>query len=295
MKKPPPIQWLPVFEAAARLLNFKKAADELCVSPPAISQQIKVLEEYLGVCLFDRSNKQLRLTSTGIFYFEHVQDIINRHVESYRELERNHRHSVLQLTAPIFIAQELLIPNYYLFNQLSPKVELRLITGKEYFNFEHDPTEAELRFGSGDWPNLNCKKICDVSVNLVCNETYLNHHQALLSKNLNESNFEDLVLLTVSEDLQDWKTVIPNLRFAKKIVCDSYFSVIKSAEAGLGIALGAIPVINQIVRSNRLKLLLESNISTNHSYWLVTPKQYENSQNLDDVNQWLHKLFESIN
>ncbi|WP_156492375.1 LysR family transcriptional regulator, partial [Oleiphilus sp. HI0080] len=46
---PPPIQWLPAFESAARLLSFRKAADELCVSPPAISQQIKSLEEYIGV------------------------------------------------------------------------------------------------------------------------------------------------------------------------------------------------------------------------------------------------------
>ena len=73
---PPPIQWLPVFEAAARHLSFKAAAEELCVTPPAVSQQIKVLEDYLNTQLFDRQGRSLRLTQAGSYYFRIAHNIV---------------------------------------------------------------------------------------------------------------------------------------------------------------------------------------------------------------------------
>lgn len=294
MQKPPPIQWLPVFEAAARLLNFKEASEELCVSPPAVSQQIKVLEEYLGVSLFDRSTKKLRLTDAGQFYYEYAEDIIKRHVNSYRHFERKYRYPILQLSAPIFIAQELLIPNYPNFSQYSPDVDLRITTGNEYIDFENEPLDAALRFGPGNWPDLDCRFITDVEPKLVCSPEYFQHHDLSQEDLITKEELEEHTLLSVFENLSDWHNVLSGVMPNRKIVCDSYFSVIRSAEEGLGIGVGLKPIVNRLVDSKRLVYLNTESMSTDYSYWLVAPHNRADTKQVDALYQWLTSLFDKL-
>ena len=231
-QKSPPIQWLPVFEAAARHLNFKKAAEELCVTPPAVSQQIKVLEEYLGVSLFDRSGRKLRLSSAGELYYRSTSDIIKRHNKGYRELERRYCNPMLQISAPIFVAQELLIPNYTKFKDYASNVELRITTGNEYVDFDDEPADVALRFGQGSWPDLECRLVSDVQVKLVCSQAYLDAHDMSVDDFLDKDELEKHVLISLYEGLQDWNSFYGDINPASKIVCDSYFSSVRSAEEG---------------------------------------------------------------
>lgn len=294
LKKPPPIQWLPVFEAAARRLNFKQAAEELCVSPPAVSQQIKVLEEYLGVSLFDRSTKKLRLTKAGEFYYQHAHNIIQQHVKSYRDFERAYRYPTLQVSAPIFIAQELLIPSYREFNDYAPGVELRLTTGNEYIDFEHESLDAALRFGTGNWPELECRLVSKIVPRLVCSPAYLKQHDLTDTTMMSKDVLQDHVLLSIFEDFRDWKSLYSDLHTDQKIILDSYFSVMRSAEEGLGIAVGLTPVINRLLNENKLVLLNSELISTDYSYWLVAPRNRASSDNIDALFNWIKTQFDSL-
>jgi len=293
-QKPPPIQWLPVFEAAARLLNFKKAAEELCVTPPAVSQQIKVLEEYLGVTLFDRSGRKLRLSQAGEFYYRAASDIIKRHAKGYRELERKFCNPILQISAPIFIAQELLIPNYMKFKEFAPKVELRITTGNEYVNFDDEPTDVALRFGKGSWPDLECRFVSDVDIKLVCSQKYLDNHDLQVDDFLTKEVLEKHVLISLYENLQDWKNSYPGIQTQQKIVCDSYFSAVRSAEEGLGIAVGLAPVINRTIRDGRLLNLNSDAVNTDYAYWLVAPKHSAASAHFEALYRWISSLFETL-
>lgn len=294
LQKPPPIQWLPVFETAARLLNFKKAADELCVSPPAISQQIKVLEEYLGVQLFDRSTKKMRLTRAGETYYQSVSEIIKSHTKAYREFERKYRYPVLQISAPMFIAQELLIPNYMSFKDFSPGTELRLNTGNEYVDFESESIDAALRFGNGDWPELDCRFVIDVQPKLTCSPAYKAKHGLGENGPISPEELSQHVLLSVFDGERDWKSLYPGIAPKNKIIYDSYLSVIRSAEEGLGIAVGLSPVVNRLVRENKLVFLESQEIETDFSYWLVAPYNRASSEHIDALYLWLKSLFDAI-
>lgn len=294
LQRPPPIQWLPAFEAAARLLNFKQAAEELCVSPPAISQQIKVLEAYLGVSLFDRSTKKLRLTEAGKCYFQSTQDIIQRHDNSYREFERNYRYPTLKVSAPLFIAQELLIPHYNSFKDFAPEINLRLNTGHNLIDFESEPIDAALRFGQGNWPDLTCRLVCPVEPRLVCSRAYLK--KVGLSENacITKEILEQQVLISVYEDMKDWSNFYPGIHPGNKIICDSYYMAFRSAEEGLGIAVGLRPVINRHIRDEKLVMLNTIPLKTDFAYWLVSPRYRARPETIDTLFRWIKSLFDTL-
>jgi len=293
-QNPPPIQWLPAFEAAARLLNFKQAAEELNVSPPAISQQVKVLETYLGVTLFDRSTKKLRLTAAGEFYYKNSKNIVNYHLSGHEEFKRNFLKPTLQLSAPHFVTHELLIPNYALFKEYAPGIDLRLIAENTYTDFEHSTVDAAIRFGQGNWPGVNCRFVCEVEPRIVCGATYL--EQRGLAKNLfmSPQELSNHVLLSVFEDLRIWKSFYSNLESDKKIHCDSCSTAMKSAEEGLGVAVGMKPLINRLVSVDKLVLLNSAESSSDYSYWFVAPPGRASGKNLDALYRWIKAIFDSL-
>ena len=293
-QKAPPIQWLPVFEAAARHLNFKKAAEELCVTPPAVSQQIKVLEDYLGVPLFDRIGRKLQLTQAGEHYYQTSSDIIKRHAKGYRSFERKFRHPILHVSAPIFIAQELLIPNYMRFKEYGEQVELRLTTGNEYVDFDNEAVDAALRFGEGNWPDLDCRFISDVDLKLVCSQNYIEQHSFETQQHFNKELLEEHRLISVFEDFRDWRSIYPDIKPKDIMICDSYFSAIRSAEEGLGITLGIKPVINRLINEKRLTTLPSDALNTSYAYWLVAPQNETNSEQIKAVYLWVKDLFSSL-
>jgi len=293
-QNPPPIQWLPAFEAAARLLNFKQAAEELSVSPPAISQQIKVLESYLGVTLFDRSTKKLRLTEAGEFYYKNSSNIIKSHIRNHEEFERNFLKPTLQVSAPHFIAHELLIPNYTLFNEYAPGIELRLISENEYIDFESSNLDAALRFGLGNWPNLDCRFVSEVEPRIVCSPTYLGQHGLTKNTFMSKQELENHVLLTVFDDLRIWKSFYLDIESDDKILCDSCSTAMRSAEEGLGVAVGMKPLINRLVSHDRLTVLNSVQSNTDYSYWLVAPHNRASTKNIDALYRWIAAIFDSL-
>ncbi|MCL6417348.1 LysR substrate-binding domain-containing protein [Aestuariirhabdus sp. Z084] len=293
-KTPPPIQWLPILEAAARHLSFKKAAEELCVTPSAISQQIKGLENYLGLTLFERNGRKLKLSPAGESYYLIAEDIIKRHSKGYRELQRRYHNPVLQISCPIFIAQELLIPNYLSFKEFAPSVELRITTGNAFVDFDNEPVDAALRFGPGSWPELDCRLISDVDLQLVCSPTYLDQYRLNKHVNLDQAALEGHALISLDDELRNWKQLYPTINPEKTIICDSYFSAIRSAEEGLGITVGMKPTINRLLAEERLITLTSDISTTDFAYWLVAPKHKANTEQVDALHRWIKSLFDAL-
>jgi LysR family glycine cleavage system transcriptional activator len=111
---------------------------------------------------------------------------------------------------------------------------------------------------------------------------------------MSKESLEDLVLISVYDDLRDWHNLYPNLKPKNKIICDSYFSVVRSAEAGLGIAIGLTPVINRLINDNRLVSFDAKFSNTNYAYWLVSPKNNSNSEYISALYHWMKDLFNDL-
>lgn len=291
-KQTPPIQWLPTFEAAARLLSFKAAAEELHVTPPAISQQINALEQWLELELFERKTRKLKLTPAGQYYLKVARKILLEHVQGYLELERRFKNKALNISTPLFLAQELLIPNYLSFADYVPGVELRLETRMSLVDFENEALDAAIRFGDGDWPGLDCRKLGDSYISLVCSADYLATHGPIDINDLAEHR-----LLSIYPDLSDWSALNgkPLLKDQPRIICDSYMATIKSAAEGLGIAAGIFPLVDLWVKNEKLVVPLKTKYDNGNSYWLVSPSREEQTVTIESLYQWVRVLFEKLN
>ncbi|MDX1453426.1 MAG: LysR substrate-binding domain-containing protein [Oleiphilaceae bacterium] len=291
--QPPPIQWLPVFEAAARHLNFKTAANELNVTPPAVSQQIKALETYLGVTLFDRRQRKLALTPAGRSYYEVAQEIVGLHMQGFKQLMRQQGSGSFQISAPIFIAQELLIPHYGSFSSFAPHLDLRIVTGNELVDFSEASVDAAIRFGIGPWPGLERRLIQKVELALVCSPRYLEHQPFSESGELCPQQLASHRLISLYDDLQDWRMQCSTVTTERPLICDSYFSVMRAAEEGLGLAIGLRPLIDRLIRTNKLVSLPCTLKPTDHAYWLVYPETASHAPHIDAAYQWISSLFDS--
>lgn len=291
--KAPPIQWIPVFEAVARLSSFKQAAEELHVTPPAVSQQIKVLEDYLGVTLFDRSERRPRLTPAGEHYYRVARDIMQRHLKGYRDFQRIYQNPTLLVSAPLFVAQELLIPNYLGFRERAPGVELRIMTGSEFVDFENEAIDAAIRFGQGNWPELECRLLCRVELGVVCAPAYRDA-RGLSGLTWEQLKLEQQVLISTKQDISDWRRHVPDLDPLDRIICDSYYAAVRVAQQGLGLTYGLKPVINAWLQDGRLVELDAKPPESNMAYWLVIPRETRLREPIEALQRWVQGLFDAL-
>jgi LysR family glycine cleavage system transcriptional activator len=124
----PSLKFLKTFQVAARLQSFKAAAEELFVTPSAVSHQIKALEEQLGVALFERGVRTLKLTDAGAHYLEHINDIFSKLESVTEQLQERYGRSIIRLNVPPFFANELLLPRLASFSQAREETDIRIET-----------------------------------------------------------------------------------------------------------------------------------------------------------------------
>jgi LysR family glycine cleavage system transcriptional activator len=291
-RQTPPIQLIPIFEAAARHLSFKKAADELCVTAPAVGQQVKAFEQWLGKPLFQRKTRSLSLTDEGKYYFSIAQDIMQTHCAGYSEYTRQFDRSVLSLSTTAFIAQELIMPNYLSFEDYAPGTELRIESSNAHVNFETDTIDATIRFGDGTWPGVDCKLIDKATVTPVCSPSYL--AQFPLS---NPSDLQQHRLIYAAPEIVNWGKFFygpETTPVHNTIICDSYLLALKSATDGLGVALAILPSANSWINAGRLVLPFALELEIDMGFWLVTPKGQTSSPQMEALYLWTKSLFSSI-
>lgn len=165
---------LRTLEAAARHLNFTRAADELGLTPAAVSHQIKEFEDQLGVSLFARTSRTVRLTEAGAVLFEastDAIDLLNRAVSRAQKLARG--QSLLKVTADAHFAAKWLMRRIDGFRAVRPDIELRFDISYEVRDFDRDDIDLGIRFGAGKYPGLAADRLFDNVIVPVCSPRLL--------------------------------------------------------------------------------------------------------------------------
>jgi LysR family transcriptional regulator, glycine cleavage system transcriptional activator len=168
MRKLPPLAALRAFEAAGRHQSFKKAANELGVTPTAISHQIKLLEETLGFPLFKRGVRRIDLTPEGQRLLPVLRDGFDRIDEVLSELRRPKREILTLSATPLFTARWL-VPRVDSFRELNPGVDLRLHASVETADLLGGEADAAVRYGRGPYPGLIAKALVAQRFVPMCN------------------------------------------------------------------------------------------------------------------------------
>ena len=176
-----PLNALRAFEASARHLSFVKAADELSVTPAAVSHQVKKLEEFLGFALFRRQTRGLLLVESGQSLLSELSEVflqLDKAME--RVIDHDSRGTLTLSVAPTF-AVMWLIPRLQKFYALYPDIDVRISTGLGLVDFRRDDFDAAIRLGNGKWFGLETIKLFDESVSPMCSPRLLEGPGAIKS------------------------------------------------------------------------------------------------------------------
>lgn len=165
---------LRTLEAAGRHLNFTRAAEELGLTPAAVSHQIKDFEEQLGVALFSRSSRMIELTEAGALIHTaaaEALDRIGRAVARARKIKRG--TTEIRLTMDAIFASKWLLPRIDRFRKLHPDIELRFDIASEVRDFGYDDIDIGIRFGGGKYPGLIAQRLFENVIIPVCSPLLL--------------------------------------------------------------------------------------------------------------------------
>jgi LysR family transcriptional regulator, glycine cleavage system transcriptional activator len=284
----PPLNALRAFEVAARHLSFKLAAEELSVTPTAISHQIRGLEGDLGVPLFRRLTRALELTPEGEAMLPKLREAMSAIAASVETVRAMRPVSRLSVVAPPSFASRWLVPRLQGFAEQHPQIELHLasatraIDGVEAGGLGVDPptTRSEgaqlwIRFGSGRYPGYRSELLVEPEYTAVCSP-------ALLRAKLPLREPSDLRRHTLIHDdtvpdtrerptWQEWLAAagVADIRPAGVHFGDSGLAIAAALD-GLGIALLSKPLVAAEVAAGRLVVPFDITVRRRFAYYLVT-------------------------
>jgi LysR family glycine cleavage system transcriptional activator len=163
----PPLNALRAFEAAARHMNFSRAADELSVTPGAVSQQIQNLEDFIGVALFKRTPKGLLLTDAAQTALPALRDAFDKLGEAASQLTAPVDGRRVTVSAAPSFAAKWLMPRLGRFEAAHPDMDVWLSAGMELVDFASGEIDVAIRYGSGRYPGLEVIRLMSETVTPV--------------------------------------------------------------------------------------------------------------------------------
>lgn len=267
----PPLNSLRLFEAAGRHLSFKQAAEELHLTPSAVSHGIQSLEDWLGVSLFARGNRSLVLTGAGISYLPYVRqalDVLARGTEAVPGRRPTGRLSVS--VVPSF-GLRWLIPNLPQFKERHPEIEVTVDTSHRMVEFPRDGIDVAIRMGRGDWPDLYAFRLTVEDLVPVCAPAV-----AASIHGLDDLRKATLLHVTaVQEDWASWCRLSGSdgLDLGRGLRFDTIHMALEAAVQGLGVAMGRLPLVASDLADGRLVPVLGPPCRSSTGYWLVTGRE----------------------
>jgi LysR family glycine cleavage system transcriptional activator len=283
-----PLRALLAFEAVARHRSFARAAAELHVTPGAVSQQIKLLEEHLGIALFERG-RQLRLTTAAAAVVRPLHSALETLRVVSRQLRSHAGERVLVVSVAPSFASRWLIPRLERFNQRCPDVELRLLATRRTVDFATENVDVAVRYGAGHYPGLHVERLrCETVVAVA--------HPRLAATIREPADLAAATLLhnagmSWDPTFPDWPAwlaasgVVPRRALRLREFEEANF-LIEAALAGLGVALAWKTLVAVDLAAGRLVALFEERPLSN-AYHFVCPPEYLPRPDVAAFRQWL--------
>ncbi|HHY6926762.1 TPA: transcriptional regulator GcvA [Burkholderia ambifaria] len=282
----PPLNALRAFEAAARHLNFRLAADELGVTQGAVAQQVRHLEDVVEVQLFRRLPRGLALTREGLEYFSSVQRALQIISDATDALGQ--RPTVLAVSTTPSFASKWLIPRLADFGRLHPDIEVRVIADERLASFRADGVDIAIRLSKPPFPaGLAAELLAPLDIFAVASPKLLDSGPPIRTP----ADLSTHALLHDAHDL--WPEFIEKLggkgradptkgpRFSQSLLA------IDAAVAGQGIALTSEPLVERDIAEGRLRRVFDFSFPMSLGFYVVFPQANAHSEALQAMRRWL--------
>lgn len=277
-----PLNGLRAFEAAARHLNFTRAALELCVTQAALSHRIKGLEARLGFALFRRLPRGVALTDEGAALFPVINDAFDRIGAVLGRFEGGQLREALTVSAVATFATGWLLPRLDGFTVAHPGVDLRLLTHNNRIDQAGEGLDLAIRFGDGAWQGLEAVRLGDAPFAPVCAPALarrIRHPRDLAGMPLLRSYRPD----EWSRWFRAAKLPEPPLRGP---VFDSSLAIASAAAAGIGVALLPLRMFERDLASERLVRPFDIEVDVG-AYWLTRLRTRPETAVMQVFREWV--------
>ena len=289
----PPLNSLRAFEAVGRHLSFSKAANELNVTPGAVSQQVRGLEEFLEIRLFKRRNRSIVLTDSGQIFLPLLSDGFSRIAEAVDSVRRSQGDEPLTITAAPSFTSKWLIPRLCKFQALHPEIDVRIDASSRLVDFVREDIDVGIRFGTGEVEGLDSVYLFSFDLIPVCSPDLkhegkalqdlsdIRHHTLLHSQDTDfDPSFPDWAMWLATAGVDD-------VDASRGIFFSQGEMVIEAAIEGQGIALAASVMAAGAIESGRLVQPFETRLPVRLSFHLISTRQKSRSSKIGVFRQWI--------
>ncbi|MFI5314564.1 MAG: transcriptional regulator GcvA [Myxococcota bacterium] len=286
-RKLPPLNALRAFEAAARHLSFKRAAEELHVTQAAVSHQVRALEAQLGLALFARLHRALELTPAGARYLPALSDAFDRLDDATHALRARPRAPRLVLSVVPSFGANWLVPRLGRFRALHPGIDLVVLSSSELVDFARDPVDVGVRFGSGRYPR--------VRADLLMAEEYLTVASPKLARGGRPlKRPADLARHTLLHDETHdaWRAWLASRGVGgdapeRGVVFSDSSQLVAAAAAGQGVALARKLLADPYLRARSVVRPFKGTMPAEFAYFVVCAEARADEPAIRAFREWL--------
>ncbi|WP_375338448.1 transcriptional regulator GcvA [Variovorax paradoxus] len=283
----PPLNALRAFEATARHLSVKNAADELCVTPGAVSQLVKTLELHLGVQLFRRVNRGVFLTDAGQAYLPPVRNAFRQISDATQKVAVPAETGLLTVSATPFFASAWLVPRLKSFQDAHPDIDLQVLTSNALADFSRDGVDVAIRHGMGQYPGLASQRVLTVEMIPVAAPALVAEHgkpkkpaDLLRWPRVNDADRKGWRLWFEAQGIEDAGP-------ARGPSFDDAGLLLQAVLAGQGSALLPAAMMAPEIEQGRLVQLSKATWLEDFAYYLVCPEGSRDRPKVAAFRDWL--------
>jgi len=297
----PPLNGLRAFEASARYLSFTKAAEELNVTPAAVSQQVKSLEEYFGVQLFKRLTRALMLTDSGQLVLPILREGFDKLAEADRILRSRQDNRILTVSLAPSFGAKWLVPRLDRFRRAYPDYDIRIDATDTRADFRRDNVDIALRYGRGNYPGVVSECLIADTAVPVCSPKLLEQEHPLREPaDLRYHTLLHIQWKMENDAAPNWRmwlkaAGLTGIDFDRGPQFSMESMAIQAAIEGQGVALISTALVEADIAARRLIRPFPDDVNqqTNFSYYLVYPEAHLQRPKVAAFRDWVMREIEN--
>jgi DNA-binding transcriptional LysR family regulator len=290
----PPVHALSAFEAAARHGSFALAAEELCITPSALSHRIRLLEEFVGERLFLRDGRNVGLSEFGRRYLDVVRQALRTLTDFPMPRRAASAQQRIKVTAPPTFARYLLIPHLASFTQQHPEIAIEIYLSVPLYDLALAESDVEVRFGPGKYPNLQCDKLFSEPTFAVASPAYLKQVDPI---NMPADLAKATLIRSALEPWQPWFEAAgldwPEPSTGVRV--DDLGLLLEMVKHGHGVGLTREHFARDMIATGEIVRLFDMQMaSPPHAYFVVYEKQVSERPEVVAFLQWMQQTFRNV-
>jgi LysR family transcriptional regulator, glycine cleavage system transcriptional activator len=291
----PPTNWLRTFDLVAHHLSFTQAADVLCISPSAVSQQVKRLEEFFGFKLFRRVGNKLCLTDAAEDCLPMIHEAFSQLQDAVDQLNSIERGGSLNVSVAPSFASKWLLDRLSRAYARNPATSIEINSTVNLATFENNDIDVAIRYGNGTYPGLEVQQLMPESIVMVASPDLIN---TVGGMDRPEDLKKVLLLHDTSPDFDrscpEWRDIAENYRLEgfdwfSGLRFNQSALVVESAIRGVGVGLAKYALTQDALESGQLVNLFDIKIDVNHAYYVLYLPEKKNSKRILNFVGWLQE------